>query len=90
MPIYPMLGNYIVMNIDESVFCMPIYPMQGNYNLKYPGIKTQILELQFKYPGLWLVKANLNNGITTQIFLILACGVVFDVKINVFLVVCEY
>ena len=27
-----------------------------------------------------MVKANLNNGITTQISLILACGVVFDVK----------
>ena len=29
------------------------------------------MELQFKYPGLWLVKANLNNGISTQISLIL-------------------
>ena len=29
--------------------------------------------------ALWLVKANLNNNITTQISLILACGVVFDV-----------
>ena len=44
------------------------------------GIKTQIMELQFKYPGLWLVNANLNNGITTQISLIPACGVAFDVK----------
>ena len=44
------------------------------------GIKTQIMELQFKYPGLWLVNAYLNNGITTQISLILACGVVFGVK----------
>ena len=32
---------------------------------------TQIMELQFKYPGLWLVNANLNNGISTQISLIL-------------------
>ena len=29
------------------------------------------MELQFKYPGLWLVNANLNNGISTQISLIL-------------------
>ena len=32
---------------------------------------TQIRELQFKYPDLWLVNANLNNGISTQISLIL-------------------
>ena len=32
---------------------------------------TQIMELQFKYPGLWLVNANINNGISTQISLIL-------------------
>ena len=60
------------MNNDESVFCMPIQCKTG--------IKTQIMELQFKYPGLWLVNANLNNGITTQISLIPACGVAFDVK----------
>ena len=29
------------------------------------------MELQFKYPGLWLVNANLNNGMSTQISLIL-------------------
>ena len=54
MPIYPMQRNYIVMNIDESVFCMPIYPVQGNYNLYIlasGSIKqTQIMELQLKYP----------------------------------------
>ena len=43
-------ANYIVMNIDESMFCIPIYSVQGRYN-----------------PDLWLDKANLNNGITTQI-----------------------
>ena len=63
LTIYPLQVNYIVMNIDESVFCMPI-----QYKT---GIKTQIMELQFKYPGLWLVNANLNNGITTLISLIL-------------------
>ena len=72
LPIYPLQVNYIVMNIDESVFCTPIQCKTG--------IKTQIMELQFKYPGLWLVNANLNNGITTQISLLLACGVVFGVK----------
>ena len=51
LPIYPLQVNYIVMNIDESVFCMPIQCKTG--------IKTQIMELQFKYPGLWLVNANL-------------------------------
>ena len=82
MPIYPMLGNYIVMNIDESVFCMPIYPMQGNYNLNIPELQLKLWNYNSNIPnpGLWLDKANLNNGITTQISLIMACGVVFDVK----------
>ena len=31
MPIYSVQANYIVMNIDESMFCIPIYSVQGRY-----------------------------------------------------------
>ena len=50
---------------------MKIYMNNYFQNKLYYFCLTQIMELQFKYPGLWLVNANLNNGISTQISLIL-------------------
>ena len=69
----------IVVNIDESGFRCPIYPMLKTIKISVwkltwtitfkinciPDL-TQIMGFQFKYPGLWLVNANLNNGISTQ------------------------
>ena len=58
------------MNIDESVFRMPIYSVQTNYivmNIDESMFCIPIYSVQGRYkPDLWLDKANLNNGISTQ------------------------
>ena len=65
--------EHVVMNIDESVFRMPIYSVQSNYiyivmNIDESMFCIPIYSVQGRYnPDLWLDKANLNNGITTQI-----------------------
>ena len=63
--------EHVVMNIDENVFRMPIYSVQANYivmNIDESVFCIPIYSVQGRYnPGLWLDKANLNNGITTQI-----------------------
>ena len=49
---------------------MKIY-MNNYFQNKLYFCLTQIRELQFKYPDLWLVNANLNNGISILISLII-------------------
>ena len=63
--------EHVVMNIDESVFRMPIYSVQANYivmSIDESMFCMPIYSVQGRYnPDRGLDKANLNNGITTQI-----------------------